>query len=72
MNTKNEAWHSLDPETVLRHLEVHEDGLSAEQVAKRLAIYGSNQLTEAPRPGFWVKLWAQLNNFVVILLFVAV
>ena len=71
MNTKNEAWHSLDPETVLRHLEVHEDGLSAEQVAKRLAIYGSNQLTEAPRPGFWVKLWAQLNNFVVILLFVA-
>ena len=70
-NLEHEAWHALSPETVLRHLEVQEDGLTSEQAARRLATYGPNQLVEAPRPGFWVKLWAQLNNFVVILLLVA-
>jgi Ca2+-transporting ATPase len=68
---KNEAWHSLTVEDVLRHLEVREEGLSAEQAARRLAQYGQNQLQEAPRPGFWHMLWEQLNNFVVILLIVA-
>ena len=70
-NTEENIWYALDPETVLEHLEVQEDGLTAEQVAKRLAFYGHNQLVEAPRPGFLTKLWAQLNSFVVILLFVA-
>ena len=70
-NAKHEAWHSLDPETVLRHLKVQENGLTAEQATRRLDIYGPNLLTEAPRPSFWMKLWAQLNNFVVILLLVA-
>ena len=70
-NEKQETWHSLDPETVLRHLKVQKEGLSSAQAARRLENYGKNQLTEAPRPGFWVKLWAQLNNFVVMLLLVA-
>ena len=64
-------WHALDPESVLAHLEVKEDGLTNEEVEKRLKIYGYNELIEASRPGFWSMLWAQLNNFVVILLFVA-
>jgi len=68
---KDEAWHALSPEDVLRHLEVQEDGLTAEQAARRLSQYGPNQLQEAPRPTFWHMLWDQLNNFVVILLIVA-
>ena len=68
---KEEAWHALTAEDVLRHLEVQEDGLSEEQAARRLAQYGQNQLQEAPRPTFWHMLWDQLNNFVVILLIVA-
>jgi Ca2+-transporting ATPase len=68
---KDEAWHALSPEDVLRHLEVQEDGLTDEQAARRLAQYGPNQLQEAPRPTFWHMLWDQLNNFVVILLIVA-
>ena len=68
---EHEAWHALNPEDVLKHLEVKENGLTAKEAAERLAHYGPNQLVEAPRPGFWVKLWAQLNNFVVILLLVA-
>ena len=68
---KDEAWHALSPEDVLRHLEVQGDGLTDEQAARRLSQYGPNQLQEAPRPTFWHMLWDQLNNFVVILLIVA-
>jgi Ca2+-transporting ATPase len=64
-------WHALKAEDVLNHLEVQHDGLSSEEVEKRMQSYGPNQLKEAPRPGFLALLWAQLNNFVVILLIVA-
>ena len=69
--TKYEEWYALKSEEVLKHLEVKENGLSTAEAEKRLAHYGKNQLKEAPRPGFLAKLWAQLNNFVVMLLLVA-
>jgi P-type Ca2+ transporter type 2C len=64
-------WHALKMDAVLNHLEVQHDGLSSEEAEKRLQNYGPNQLNEAQRPGFMALLWAQLNNFVVILLIVA-
>ena len=64
-------WHTLNPEQVLKHFEVQENGLTAEQAKKRLGHYGPNQLEEAPRPSFLQMLWEQLNNFVVILLIIA-
>jgi len=64
-------WHTLDPEQVLKHFEVQDNGLTTEQAKSRLGHYGPNQLKEAPRPSFWQMLWEQLNNFVVILLIVA-
>jgi magnesium-transporting ATPase (P-type) len=69
MTEKN--WYALEAEDVLKNLEADEKGLSTAEAEKRLAQYGKNQLTEAPRPGFLTKLWAQLNNFVVMLLLVA-
>jgi len=68
---QEESWHAISPEQVLRSLQVQENGLSSEQAARRLKVYGPNQLREAPRPGFLKMLWDQLNNFVVILLLVA-
>ncbi|GAB1469882.1 cation-translocating P-type ATPase [Chloroflexota bacterium] len=68
---KQQDFYALSAEETLNHLEVHERGLSTAEVEKRLAHYGPNQLTEAPRPGFLTLLWAQLNNFVVILLIMA-
>jgi Ca2+-transporting ATPase len=68
---KDQDWHALKAEEVLKHLEVQDAGLSSAEVEKRLQYYGQNQLNEAPRPGFLALLWAQLNNFVVILLIVA-
>jgi Ca2+-transporting ATPase len=66
-----EAWHTLTTEDVLRHLEVQEEGLTAEQAEHRSRHYGLNQLQEASRPAFIQMLWEQVNNFVVILLIVA-
>src|SRR3990172_2215171 len=71
LDTKNKAWHALTAEDVLEHLEVRDDGLTAEEAARRLEHYGMNQLQEAPRTTFMQMLWEQLNNFVVILLIVA-
>ncbi|MGC1374605.1 MAG: cation-translocating P-type ATPase [Anaerolineales bacterium] len=68
---ENQRWHTLSSKEVLERLGVAEHGLNSEEVKERLEQYGPNQLTEAPRPGFWALLWAQLNNFVVILLIVA-
>jgi len=64
-------WHTLNPEQVLRHFEVQDNGLTAEQAKRRLGHYGPNQLEEAPRPSFLKMLWEQLNNFVVMLLIIA-
>ncbi len=69
--TIQQDWHTLAANDVLKHLEVHDEGLTTAEAEKRLAQYGLNQLREAPRPGFLALLWAQLNNFVVILLIVA-
>jgi Ca2+-transporting ATPase len=66
-----ESWHSLSAEAVLEHFKVREQGLSSPEATDRLARYGHNQLTEAPRPGFMKLLWEQFNNFIVILLIVA-
>ena len=68
---QDENWHALTPEEVLEHLKVRENGLTSAEVADRLAHYGPNQLTEAPRPGFAQLLWQQFNNFIVILLIIA-
>ena len=64
-------WHALKVAEVLSDLQVHANGLTAQEVSRRLRRYGPNQLQEAPPPGFWITLFDQLNNFVVILLIVS-
>ena len=67
-----EAWHALGAEETLNKFATPADtGLSPEEAAKRLAIYGPNQLAEAPPTTIWQLLWEQFNNFIVILLIVA-
>jgi Ca2+-transporting ATPase len=61
----------MPAEEVLERLEAGKEGLTSEEAEKRLSEYGHNQLQEAPRPTFWQMLWAQLNNFVVIMLIAA-
>jgi P-type Ca2+ transporter type 2C len=66
------VWHALTPEEILEEFgSPLERGLSSEEAARRLEQFGPNQLTEAEGITIWQMLWAQFNNFVVILLVVA-
>ncbi len=64
-------WHSLRAEDVLVQLEVPDQGLSLEEVGRRLERYGPNELREKPRPTFLQLVIQQFNNFIVILLIIA-
>lgn len=65
------AWHTLESTAVARELGVDPDeGLSAEEVQRRLEEYGPNQLpTEAP-PSTWVVARGQLANPMNIMLLI--
>ena len=66
------SWHARETEEVIQQFATPRDrGLSPEEAAHRLEVYGPNQLTEAPPTTFWQMLLEQFNNFVVILLIVA-
>jgi magnesium-transporting ATPase (P-type) len=56
METENEtiAWHSRTVQQVAEALETElETGLTADKARTHLAQYGTNELAERPRPGFW-------------------
>lgn len=66
------TWYTLSPQAVAQEFETSlEQGLSSQAAAQRLAEAGYNELKERSRPGFWSKLLAQFNNFLVIILIVA-
>lgn len=66
------AWHAVKAEEILQQFDAPaEGGLTSEEVAHRIEIYGPNALKEAPPTTFARMLWEQFNSFVVILLIVA-
>ncbi len=65
-------WHSVSSEEALDRLQTaFNQGLSSDEAQRRLAQHGPNELTEAPRPGFWSRLLDQFRNFLVMILIVA-
>jgi len=66
------AWHAVPLEDALSRLKTSPtEGLTTEEAATRLKIYGFNQLEEAPPTTIWQMLWEQFNNFVIVLLLIA-
>lgn len=66
------AWHSLpNIAEVMEKLETKEEGLTNEEAERRLKIYGPNCLTPPEKPGFFKKLWIQLNNILIWILVAA-
>lgn len=64
--------HALTIREVVERLETDvEHGLSAEAARRRLDLHGTNELREAPRPGWLALLWSQFDDFVVWMLIVA-
>ncbi|HEX9673900.1 MAG TPA: cation-transporting P-type ATPase, partial [Burkholderiales bacterium] len=64
--------HNQSIESVVDAFQTHADrGLTRQEVEDRLRKFGTNELTEKPRPGFLALLWGQFNNYLVIILIVA-
>ena len=64
--------HGKPIEELVSGFQTHlERGLTQQEAKERLGKFGSNELTERPRPGFLALLWDQFNNYLVIILIVA-
>jgi len=58
----------LDPETLLRELDSHMEGLTQGQAEARLADHGPNEIAREHRQTFLGRLWDNLKNPLVVLL----
>lgn len=57
------AWHTMDPGTVARELDVDPSvGLSSDEAARRLERFGPNELPAAPPPTWWQAAAHQLAD----------
>jgi magnesium-transporting ATPase (P-type) len=65
------AWHAEPPDEVLARLGGHADGLTVDEVARRLARYGRNTLPIAVGRSVWVRFVQQFNNLLIYVLLIA-
>jgi len=64
--------HAKPIEEIVSGFQTHLDqGLTKREAQDRFRKLGPNELSEKPRPGFVTLLWAQFNNYLVIILIVA-
>ncbi|HQE93833.1 MAG TPA: cation-translocating P-type ATPase [Anaerolineae bacterium] len=67
-----EKWHALSIDEVAQKLGTDvRNGLTTDEVKKRLEIYGYNELTEKKPPTFLERLWESVSEFIVMILIVS-
>ncbi|MFC2154249.1 cation-translocating P-type ATPase [Candidatus Altiarchaeota archaeon] len=64
-------WHTLSGDDVLEKLESNPDGLSKEEVSKRLERFGRNELEEFGGETLFQMFLRQLKDFLIIILIFA-
>jgi Ca2+-transporting ATPase len=64
-------WHILASAAALAELGTGAGGLAADEAARRLAVYGPNQLSAIVRTSAWHTLAAQFKNVLVVILLAA-
>ncbi len=67
----SENWHAKSTESTLTLLETSADGLSEEEVEKRLEKYGPNKLPEPQIRGPFVRFMYQFHNILIYVLLAA-
>ena len=67
-------WHALSIEECILKLRAREDllstGLTTAEANQRLEEYGPNKMTEGEKETIWQKIWNQINNVLVLILFI--
>lgn len=71
MHLQQEKWHVLTEEEVFEILDSSNNGLSEEEVAKRLAFYGPNELPVKKPPTLLQILFHQIKNPLIFILIAA-
>ena len=61
-------WQKRSIEDTLKLLKSNYNGLSNEEVQKRVGDYGKNELVEKDKPGPLTKFIGQFKDFLIILL----
>ncbi len=66
------VWHAMDCDQALAHWAADANtGLGSDEVAQRLATYGSNSLPESRRRGPWLRFALQFHNPLIYVLLAA-
>ena len=67
-------WHTMTTDEVIKELgipaDIRKTGLTTAQAAERLEKYGENKLTEKEKETLLQKIWNQINNVLVLILFI--
>ena len=64
-------WHSMEVDEVLQALRAEKEGLSTEEVQKRLKEYGPNELKKEKRKSPVRLFLEQFKNILIIILLIA-
>ncbi len=64
-------WHTLNPEAVLKQLASRPEGLTSDEAAKRLRVYGPNRLPQPKKTSPWLRFLSQFNNVLIYVLLAA-
>jgi magnesium-transporting ATPase (P-type) len=70
-HTGSPAWHAQPADAVLAAMDADRHGLSADEVARRLAEHGPNQLAAVKPVSAWQRLARQFNNLLLYVLMAA-
>ncbi|TVQ13428.1 MAG: cation-transporting P-type ATPase [Bacteroidetes bacterium] len=69
---KKTRWHSMEAEEVVKELDTREsEGLSKDEVSKRLEEHGRNELPKGKKQGWWMRLLLQFHNVLIYVLMAA-
>ncbi len=69
---KQENWYCMEEEELLKKLKTTKHGLTREEVQKRLAKYGKNELPQKKTTSIFKILWEEITDPIVLLLVVTV
>ncbi|MCF6201962.1 MAG: hypothetical protein L3J42_07575, partial [Hydrogenimonas sp.] len=59
------SWHSLDVEKVFKELGTSEEGLTRQEVSKRLKRYGPNRLPEPKKRSALIRFLLQFHDILI-------
>ena len=66
------CWYGLSAAAVARRLEVNpETGLTSDEAARRVGVYGPNDIQEQRRRSLWRIFFAQFTDFMILVLLAA-